>query len=342
VGWILARGLLFIAAAAGAASHPSPLEASMIRRRALPYVMPLALVLAGPGCWRSTQGGPEWDGGADGAVAEGDAAAHGDGPAPAHDGAPVDGPPADGGAGDGTLAGGRIDIYVAGDSTPKTFTDGLSGQTPRDFKIALSKYYAMTSATDPAPALCFDHGAGEVVANLSGDTLVGSCATATLPTAAYTHGRVRVEWAEYTVSGVLHYLGGAYAGDFTFFRAYSDVVRSGVPMSAGQGIIRFGLTGTEIPVTYPAALQAPGVSVEVTNGECWMTFVYSHPLPVEQTSPDSHWARFTWEIFEGFRWSELALAGYATGAWDVTTVAGGTELVSVPGATGYHTTSSVD
>ena len=301
----------------------------------------LSLALVGPGCWGSPLGGPMFDGGDGGG--EGDAVAHGDGPAAQQDGASQhDGPLGDGAGDDSGITGGRIDIYVAGDSTPKTFTDGLSGQTPRDFKIALSKYYAMTSASDPAPALCFDHGDSEVVADLSGDTLVGSCATASLPTAAYAYGRVRVEWAEYTVSGVLHYLGQAYSGDFTFFRAYSDVVHNGTPMSAGQGVIKFSVTGTEIPVTYPAALQAPGSTVETTNGECWMTFAYSHPLPVDQTSPDSHWARFTWEIFEGFRWSELALTGYATGVWDVSTAAGGTEFVSVPGATGYYTTSSED
>jgi hypothetical protein len=303
----------------------------------------LVLALAGPGCWGSPLGGPTFDGGDAGGA--GDAAAHGDGPAAPHDGpaAQHDGAPADGAGDDSGITGGRIEIYVSGDSTVRTFTDGLSGQTPRDFKIALSKYYAMTSALDPSPALCFDHGTGEVVADLSGDTLVGTCATASLPTASYTYGRVRVMWAEYTVSGVLHYLGSPYAGDFTFFRAYSDVMHGGVAMSAGQGIIKFSTTGTEIPVTYPPALAAaPGVTVETTNGECWMTFAYSHPLPVDQTSPDTHWARFTWEIFEGFRWSELALAGYATGTWDVSLTAGAMENVVVPGATGYHTTSSVD
>jgi hypothetical protein len=75
---------------------------------------------------------------------------------------------------------------------------------------------------------------------------------------------------------------------------------------------------------------------------CASAFAYSHPLPVDQTSTDAHWARFTWEIFEGFRWSEFALYGYAVGIWDVSTAVGGTEFVLVPGATGYYTTSSVD
>lgn len=315
----------------------------MTRRGVLWGAMALVLALAGPGCWRSVQGGPQADAGLDGA--SGDAAAHGDGPTATGDGPATqhDGQPVDGATVDGGIDGGRIDIYVAGDSTVRTFTDGLSGQTPRDFRIALSKYYAMTSATDPAPALCFDHGIAAVVADLSGDTLVGTCATSSLPTAAYTHGRVRVEWAEYTVSGVLHHLGYPVSGDFTFFRAYSDTVHDGVPMTAGQGIIKFSVTGTEIPVTYPPALAAaPGITVVTTNGECWMTFVYSHPLLVEQTDPASHWARFTWEIFEGFRWSELALTGYATGVWDVSTAVGGTEYVAVPGATGYYTTASTD
>jgi hypothetical protein len=219
----------------------------MTRTRILASAVGLAAALCAPGCWL-TDGGATTDAGLDGAVENGDAASAADGGSvPADAAAPVDGLP----AGDG--GGGTISIYVAGDATPRTFSDGLSGQTPRDFRIALSTYYAMTSATDPAPALCFDHGADEVVADLAGDTRVGTCARPrSRPRPTPTAG-VRVAWAEYTVSGVLHYLGASLAGDFTFFRAYSDTVHNGTPMSAGQGVIRFSATGTEIPVTYPSA-----------------------------------------------------------------------------------------
>jgi hypothetical protein len=265
-----------------------------------------------------------------------------DGASGAADASPQDAAEAEAEASDGSANQGRIDIYLAGDPTAKTFTDGLSGQTPRDFKIALSKYYVMKSADDPAPTLCFDLGVSEVVADLSGDTLVGTCATASIPTGVYTHGRVRVQWAQYTVGGVLHYQGYTMPGDFTLFRAYSDTVRGGVPMSAGQGVVHFSGTNTETAVTYPPLSAGPDLTVETVNGECWMTFAYTHPLPIDQTNTGSHWARFHWEIFEGFRWSDGSLPGFAPGAWDVSAAEGETETVIGPGTTGYHTTSSVD
>lgn len=306
----------------------------MIRRRSLIRVGALAFLLAAPGCGVSD-------------VEFGPGEGRGTGEAGGSGGSEASAAPATAGQADGHAApeagSGRIDIYLAGDATPKTFGDGLRGQTPRDFKIALSKYYAMTSANDPAPALCFDLGASEVVADLSGDTLVGTCATSSIPSALYTHGRVRVEWAQYTVSGALHHLGSTLAGDFTFFRAYSDTVHDGVPLRAGQGFVRFSASGTEFPVTYPPALaEAPGIRVETTGGECWMTFAYSRPLPIDKTNTDSHWARFSWEIFEGFRWSDSSASSFAAGIWDVSTVTGETENVLVPGTTGYHTTSSID
>jgi hypothetical protein len=82
--------------------------------------------------------------------------------------------------------------------------------------------------------------------------------------------------------------------------------------------------------------------VETTNGECWMTFAYTHPLPIDQTNTGPHWARFHWEIFEGFRWTDTALSGFAPGVWDVSSIQTESEPVIVPGTTGYHTTSSVD
>ena len=119
---------------------------------------------------------------------------------------------------------------------------------------------------------------------------------------------------------------------------------SGYGMQPGQSQLRYRDVpmGTVKSIDISKDFSKVVVTVETTNGECWMTFAYSHPLPVDQTSPDAHWARFTWQIFEGFRWSELALAGYATGVWDVTPTLTGTEPVVVPGATGYYTTSSVD
>lgn len=246
--------------------------------------------------------------------------------------------------GDASVTGaGTISIYLTGDFTAKTFTDGLAGQTPTSYVIAVSEYWVQTSLDDPSPVFCFDTGADPVVADLYGDTLLGVCQTQDIPSAVYTHGRVKVEWATYTVTGTLHYSGMPFPGEFTFFRAYSDTTYEGQSYLAGEGTIAYsGATQVQIPTAYDPPLSLPLVRLETIDGEFWMTFPYSQPLGVDQTSPDSHWARAHWEVFEGFRWQDTADAGNTVNIWDVGVTAIETEEVLFAGVTGYHTTASTD
>jgi hypothetical protein len=196
---------------------------------------------------------------------------------------------------------------------------------------------------DPSPVLCFDHGDDAKEADLAKDNLMGVCRTQSVPTAAYTHGRVKVAWARYTVAGMLHDAGYSLPGRFTFFRAYSDVVYNGHSYAAGEGTTRFaGTVETEVPATFPPIPPIPGLRMEVIGGEFWLTFPFSHPLLVVQDNTGRHWARFHWEIFQGFRWSDRDGPGYAAGTWDVSTVQADTETVVNPGATGYYVTASTD
>ncbi len=240
-----------------------------------------------------------------------------------------------------TAGGGTISIYVEGDFTPKTFSDGLAGQTPTHYVIALSEYWVQTSLNDPSPAFCFDTGTSPVEADMYEETLVGTCQTADLPTAVYTHGRVKVEWATYTVSGTLHYQGVPLPGEFTFFRAYSDTTYLGQSYLAGEGTIAYsGATQVSIPTTYDPPLSIPGLNMETVDGAFWMTFPYSQPLAVDQTNTDHHWARFSWQIYEGFRWPDTTATGHTPQIWDVGLTAPETESVLSAGVTGYHTTAS--
>jgi hypothetical protein len=247
--------------------------------------------------------------------------------------------------GDGLPASGTIAIFIKGDrSQPKQpHADGLVGQTPLDYKIAVSRYQILRSANDPAPFLCFDHGKQPFVSDISGDNLVGHCQTNSIKTGLYTHGRTKVDWARYSVEGVYHYLGQKLSGTFTFFRAFSDVVYKGKPYKAGQGTIRFsGITTVEIPVTYGPLPPMPGVTFKTHAGELSMTFRYSHPLQIEQTDAGQHWARFHWKIGDSFRWADTAGLGYKHGVWDVSALAVYTEQIKVHGVTGYYVTSSKD
>ncbi len=239
--------------------------------------------------------------------------------------------------------GGTISIYLTGDETPKTFADGLSGQTPTDYVIALSAYQVMTSAADPTPQPCFDLVDQPVEADMATDTLVGTCATAEIQTALYTHGRVRVEWARYTVEGTFHALSTAFPGAITAFRAYSETTYEGTLYPANTGWIRFsGVTETVIPWTYPAVPAVGGVRVDLVDSEAWMSFPYTRPLLVDATSTEAHWARFHWEIKDAFRWADLPLAGYGAGVWDLAQIPSAIETVLMYGVSGYHVTASTD
>ena len=238
--------------------------------------------------------------------------------------------------------GATISIYLAGDLEPITWTDGLSGQTPDNYFIALSAYQIQRSLDDPNPQPCFQHDAPREM-NLHQDNLAGICATSDIADGLYTHGRVKVDWVRYTVDGTLHATGRAFPGKVTFFRAYSDAVYDGTTYPAGQGWIRYeGITEAQIPLPFEGFPQLPGVSLDTTNGAFWMTFPFTQPLPIVQDNTDAHWARLHWQIADAFRGQDLDTEGFTDGTWDLEPTPAGTEPVMGYGVSGYYVTTSID
>lgn len=236
-----------------------------------------------------------------------------------------------------------IQIFLKGDLTKQTYQDKYGGQTPTDYKIALSRYEVLTRLDDPNPQPCFDHGKTPKVADMSKDNLMGSCPTKSITSGNYTHGRVKVDWALYTVNGTLHFNGQPLPGKFTFFRAYSDTEYQGKTYKASEGFIRYtGVTTVENPYTYPAGQSFPGLTTKLVKGEFFMTFPYKRVLPVQQDNPRTHWARFHWKIFEAFRWEEKTLTGYTSGTWDVDPDVSKAEEVKLFGVSDYFITTSLD
>ncbi|MCA9519350.1 MAG: hypothetical protein KC609_00185 [Myxococcales bacterium] len=238
---------------------------------------------------------------------------------------------------------GAIYIYLTGDLTPQDFKDKLSGQTPSDYVIAISRYSILTSADDPAPYLCFDHGDTPAVADLSKDTLVGFCSTVSVPSASYTHGRVKVDYVRYSVTGNLHVGAIVLPGSFTFFRAYSKGKYDGIDYLPGQGYIEFtGDYDFKTPYYFPEPPSVPNVKTELVDGEFLMTFPFTNPLPIVQNGSELHWARFHWQIHEAFRWKDANTLTYVKSVWDANSVPAGSELIMMFGVSGYYVTSSVD
>ena len=77
-------------------------------------------------------------------------------------------------------------IYVRGDTSPVTFTDGYAGQTPKLHRMGLGRFDLMTSATDPSPALVFDHKDKPVDVDLLSETLAGQVSIASITPGTYT------------------------------------------------------------------------------------------------------------------------------------------------------------
>lgn len=237
---------------------------------------------------------------------------------------------------------GAIAIFLAGDETERVFDDGLVGQTPRDYVIALSRYELLRNASDEDPALCFDHGERLVAADMSGDTLMGRCSTESVPTGSYTHGRVKVEWVRLTIAGRVHSDLGVFPGDFEVFRAYSDTRYDGRTWRASQGYIEYqGVANFRVEVVFATDNDAPTHVIE--DGEYLLTFPYGRTLPVVSGAEDAYWARFHWQTFEGFRWQERDTEGFREGEWDVVAeTPTDSESVRYQGVTGYYVTTSLD
>ena len=243
-------------------------------------------------------------------------------------------------AGTGT---GSISVYLAGDLTPQEFGDGLAGQTPTDFFVGIARYEIMTTADPATSVLCFDHPDEPFAADLHEDNLVGACDTSSVPSGLYTYGRTKVDWATYTVEAELHTMGMALPGTYSFFRAYSDTTWEGVDYAAGEGFLTFsGSPGVVIPIVYPPPPDVPGTAMEVIDGEFWMTFPFTNPLPIDQNNDDEHWARSHWQIDQAFRWEDLDTAGYSDQVWDVSMDPAESEEVLLAGVAGYYVTSSID
>lgn len=240
---------------------------------------------------------------------------------------------------DGTIA-----IYLAGDLSEKTFSDGFGGQTPKEFEIALSKYDIQTSADAASAVNCFEHDE-PTVANMLEDNLMGSCETAAIPSAQYTHGRVKMDWLRITVDGTLHTLGQAFPGEFTFFRAYSDTTYEGESYDSGEGWVEYrGFVTRRVPFTEPIPTEGQeGFRSEVIDGEYWQTFPFHRTMPILAEDGGQHWSRLHWEIYESFRWEEVTKPRYLDGVWDVEPESGsGGEEVKMFGVSWYYITSSAD
>lgn len=231
-----------------------------------------------------------------------------------------------------------IEIFVEGDATAKTFTDGYSGQTPRDFFLGLQRFELLRAIDDPAPVKVFDLSPGYTEVDMSTKTLVGVGRTPDIPAGTYTHGRVLLTMARFTVDATAHSGAAQLAGTMTVLDAISATTIDGTPFTKGQGQLHFvsgSFTNTQAYTLPPLPGTAGGTIVD-DGPRTWMVFPFPLPMAIDPTDSTTHQAAIIYETYESFRWEEKPLTGYATGAWDVNANLVDTEAVKNFGATGYR------
>ena len=228
-----------------------------------------------------------------------------------------------------------VSIYAEGDRTEKTFTDGLSGQTPSHYVMWINKFELLRSANDSNPALVFDHGTDYAMADmLSADaSMVGQIPAADLPLGIYTHARVVLIAASVTVDdAAFHFMGTPTPGPLNIFAALSDCVIDQQSYSQNDAEYTFN------SVTYDGTLpQLPTTSVgtiEQTGGETLLTVILPESLDLRAPPENDQNVTVVFEVYECFRWQELQQPDYQDGVFDFTQTS--YEPVMNFGATGYR------
>jgi hypothetical protein len=269
------------------------------------------------------------------------AAPHQDGAPPAADTGAVDTVAApdqlpDAGPVEGDASDRFISIYIEGDTATPPPADGLAGQTPQDYRMGLGRFDLMRSAQDPAPVVAFDHGAQPVMVDMLKTTLGGKARIADLPAGAYTHGRVLLTMATFTVAATGHGAGLAVPGKVTVTAALSDTTIKGAPWKQNQAEFTGDFKPLP-PVTIPAPLPplptTGGGSVVQEGGRTWLVFQLPEPLKVSPATDRDHRATIIYRVRESFRWQDQQKAGFAPKVFDIDMT--GFEAVKSFGATGY-------
>lgn len=231
-----------------------------------------------------------------------------------------------------------LEIWVEGDLTPKTFTDGWSGQTPTNYVMGLSRYDLMRSADDPDPVTVFDHGQTTVECDMLGRTLAGTADLDAIQPGAYPYSRVLLTMSRFDVETDLHVTSpsATLPGTLTVTAALSDTILDSVARDKGWVEYSFDLMGGiatqgQLP---PLPSTAGGTVVEESD-RTWLIFPISPPAVIEPQPTRDRSATIIYEVYESFRWEDLRTAGYSAGRFD-TEDSGTSEPVCNFGATAYR------
>lgn len=247
----------------------------------------------------------------------------------------------DGGGADRDLGSGNIEIWVRGDLTPKTFTDGLSGQTPEAQSFSIGRFELLRTSTDAHPIVAFDHGRNPVAADMLSRTLVGRVSSASIAAGTYRWGRVLLTSVELRVRATAHVpgLGFGVPGTITTVGALTDTEINGMPWMKGHAEYRFESAGQSytIPGTLPPFPTTSGGAIVETSTATWLLFPFTTAFTVDPRDTQAQSTTIVYEVFESFRWQDQSTVGFTAGVFDLDGASRSTEPVRQVGATNYRT-----
>lgn len=229
-----------------------------------------------------------------------------------------------------------ISIYAEGDQTVKTFTDGLSGQTPSEYIMWVNKFELLRSANDSNPALVFDHGDTYAVADmLTADaSLVGQIPAADVPPGSYTHARVVLIAASVTIDdAALHFMGTPTPGAVNIFAALSDCIID--EQSYNQNDAEYTFNAQTIHGTLPELPTTPLGTIEQDGVLTFLTVILPEPLDLRAPLENDQNVTVVFEVYECFRWQEQQQTNYQDGVFDFTDQFSYEPVMNF-GATGYR------
>lgn len=304
------------------------------------FVMGAMMVVAVGACSDDDSSGPGVDAAVgDDAATQEDAAveedaAQGDDAAVGQDGTVE----TDGGDMDGGSNPYELTLYVEGDLTPKTFTDGYAGQTPSFYTMGISRFDIMTSENDTNPVTVFDYGESYTEVDMLSTSVVGTADLSSIPANVYTHGKVLLKMTRFDVDTTVHTTmpPASVPGTLSVVAALSDTEIDGTQRSQDWVQYTFDVAGGITTTgTLPELPSTAGGRIERENGETWLVFEFNQSLTILPIPGQAHSATITYEVFESFRWDDQDAAGYTIDVFDSNSD-GTSEPVMNFGATGYQ------
>jgi hypothetical protein len=222
-------------------------------------------------------------------------------------------------------AAGTLAIHIHANTAAFQHTDGASGQTASSTRAGVRSLRLLRSPSDPEPLQLFDLGATPVEAGFDdgNDTVVAQVAPGALVAGAYMLARLVITHSRFTIDGTMHVGAAATPGTFDDVLVMSNgTLLDGTLRDAGfydyvfdAGGQKTAFTGANAAIAgYSTTAGARGV---VESGEWAVYFPVALMLPAN-VAPGST-LTIDVNMYESFRWTDLALAGFTAGVFDTTT-----------------------